>query len=251
MAIKVVKLGGNEIDSAEFLQAFAQVIAAEARPPIVVHGGGKEIAALQARLGIEPRFIDGLRVTDEESLQIVEMVLGGAVNKRLVRTLNAAGAQAIGLSVADQNLLRREPLRIPQGDLMFVGSITHVNCDALDLFVGHGIVPVVAPLGCGDGGRAYNINADHAALAIARAMNAEALVIVTNVPGVYIDGEVVRRLTATEAERFITSGEIRGGMVPKVRSALEAVSSGVRAVVICDLDGMRNGTGTVIVNQPS
>ena len=244
--MQVIKLGGNEIDSAEFLQNFAQIVAAEEHAPIVVHGGGKEIAALQERLGIVPRFISGLRVTDEASLQIVEMVLGGTINKRLVRTLSNAGAQAIGLTGADLSLLRCEPLRIQQGELMFVGTITKVNVDALKLFTGRRIIPVVAPIGFGADGRAYNINADHAALAIATAADAEALVFVTNVPGVAIDGAVVERLRVEDVEAHIASGQIRNGMVPKARAAAEALAAGVRAVRICDLNGLRGGTGTTI-----
>ncbi len=244
--MNVIKLGGNEIDSPEFLQQFAQIIATQSSPPIIVHGGGKEIAALQTRLGIAPRFVEGLRVTDEASLQIVEMVLGGTINKRLVRTLNNAGAQAIGLSGADLNLMRCEPLRIQQGDLLFVGSITHVNADALKLFMKEHIVPVIAPIGVGSDGHAYNINADHVALAVAKAMNADALIFVTNVPGVQLNGAIVSQLTPAEIDEHIASGQISGGMIPKVKSAVEAISAGVKSVVICDLDGLRNGTGTVI-----
>ena len=147
MTIRVIKLGGNEIDSPEFLTEFARIVAAQAEPPVVVHGGGKEIAALQARLGIEARFIDGLRVTDAASLQVVEMVLGGTINKRLVRTFSLAGADAIGLSGADLNLLRTEPLKVAGGDLGFVGHITQVNTQALRMFLAQKIVPVIAPLG--------------------------------------------------------------------------------------------------------
>jgi acetylglutamate kinase len=242
----VIKLGGNEIDSPEFLSAFAQIIAAQAEPRVIVHGGGKEIAALQAKLGIESRFIEGLRVTDEASLQIVEMVLGGSINKRLVRTFNLAGAQAIGLTGADINLLRAEPLKVAGGDLGYVGHITQVNTATLDQFIAQKTLPVIAPIGFGFDGHAYNINADHAALAIAKAMNAGAIQFVTNVPGVKIDGAVVAQLTPGEIEAHIASGQISGGMVPKVRSATEAIAAGVHRVVICDLDGLKNGRGTII-----
>ena len=246
MATRVIKLGGNEIDSPEFLAEFARIVAAQSEPPVIVHGGGKEIAALQARLGIESKFIDGLRVTDAASLQIVEMVLGGSINKRLVRTVALAGAQAIGLSGADLGLLRTEPMQAAGGDLGFVGHITQINTGALRMFLKQRIVPVVAPIGFGFDGGAYNINADHVALAIAKALDAGALLFVTNVPGVKIDGAVVARLTPAEAEAHIASGQISGGMVPKVRSALEAVAAGVQSVVICNLDGFRQGTGTAL-----
>lgn len=244
--MRIIKLGGNEIDSTPFLEEFAQVAAAQEQTPVVVHGGGKEIAALQKKLAIEPRFIDGLRVTDEASLQVVEMVLGGTINKRLVRALNSAGAQAIGLTGADLNLMRCEPLRIEQGDLMFVGSITRVNVEALLLFVERRIIPVVAPIGFGADGRPYNINADHVALALATATDADALMFVTNVAGVKIAGSVVQQLTPDDIDRHIASEEISGGMVPKVRAASEALKAGVKSVVICDLNGLQNGTGTVI-----
>jgi acetylglutamate kinase len=244
----VVKLGGNEIDSAEFLQSFAHIIAGQPEPPVIIHGGGKEIAALQGRLGIEPRFIDGLRVTDEASLQIVEMVLGGSINKRLVRTFSLAGARAIGLSGADVNLLRTEPLRVAAGELGYVGHITEVNTAALRMFLSQGIVPVIAPIGFGLDGGAYNINADHVALAVARALNATALQFVTNVPGVKLDGAVATRLTPEQIEAHIASGQISGGMVQKVKSAVAAIRAGVARVVICDLEGLRNGGGTVVAS---
>jgi acetylglutamate kinase len=242
----VIKLGGNEIDSPDFLAGFARIVAAMQELPIIVHGGGKEIAALQTRLGIEARFIEGLRVTDDASLAIVEMVLGGSINKRLVRTFNLAGAQAIGLSGADVNLLRAEPLKVTGGDLGYVGHITRVNTAALQMFLAQQMLPVIAPIGFGFDGHAYNINADHAALAVANALYADALQFVTNVPGVQIDGAVALRLTPSEIEAHIASGQISGGMVPKVRSATDAIAAGVRRVVICDLDGLKNGKGTAI-----
>jgi acetylglutamate kinase len=249
MTIRVIKLGGNEIDSPGFLAEFARVVAAQSDPPLIVHGGGKEIAALQTQLGIEARFIDGLRVTDTASLQIVEMVLGGSINKRLVRTFALAGTNAIGLSGADLNLLRSEPLKVASGDLGFVGHVTQVNTQALRMFLSQRIVPVIAPIGFGSDGGAYNINADHVALAIAKALNADALLFVTNVPGVKIDGAVVPELTPDEAEAHIASGQISGGMIPKVRSAIDAIAAGVQSVVICDLDGFKRGGGTAVSKQ--
>jgi acetylglutamate kinase len=246
MTIRVIKLGGNEIDSPEFLAEFARTIAGQSDPPLIVHGGGKEVAALQTKLGIEARYIDGLRVTDAASLQIVEMVLGGSINKRLVRTFALAGTNAIGLSGADLNLLRTEPLKSAGGDLGFVGHITEVNTQALRMFLDRQIVPVIAPIGFGSDGGAYNINADHVAVAVAKALNADALLFVTNVPGVKIDGAVVARLTPCEVEAHIASGQISGGMVPKVRSATEAIAAGVRSVIICDLDGFKHGRGTAV-----
>ncbi|MBI5879458.1 MAG: acetylglutamate kinase [Chloroflexi bacterium] len=247
MALNVIKLGGNEIDSAEFLSAFVQAVAAAPEPPVLIHGGGKEITALGNRLGMVEKRIEGLRVTDADYLQVVEMMLGGVINKRLVRALNLAGANAIGLTGADLNLMRAEKLLNPHGDLGFVGHITTVNGEAIRMFTSRGIVPVVAPIGFGFDGQPYNINADHAALALAQGVNADALMFVTNVPGVKIDGAVVPHLSLADVEAQIASGQINGGMIPKARSAVEAVSAGVRSVVICDLDGLRrSGGGTII-----
>jgi acetylglutamate kinase len=223
-----------------------QAVAAAPVPPVLVHGGGREITALGNQLGMTEQRIEGLRVTDAAYLQVVEMMLGGIINKRLVRALGMAGTQAIGLTGADLNLMRAEKLAHAGGDLGFVGHIVSVNAKALRAFVESGIVPVVAPIGFGLDGSAYNINADHAALAIARETTADALMFVTNVPGVRLDGAITPHLSPADVEAHIASGQISGGMVPKVRSAVEAVAAGVRSVVICDLDGLRRGGGTVI-----
>jgi acetylglutamate kinase len=246
MTINIIKLGGNEIDSPEFLQGLVPIVAKQSAPPIIVHGGGKEITALGKQFGLIEKRIEGLRVTDEAYLQCVEMAMGGVINHRLVRTLNMAGAQALGLRGGDVNLLRAEPLKIPQGDLGFVGHITQVNTEFLKLLLSQGIIPVIASIAFGFDGNAYNINADHAALAVAKAMNADALLFVTNVQGVKIDGTVISQLTPNEIKTHIASGQISGGMIPKVKSATEAIEAGVRQVVICDLDGLKNNQGTVI-----
>src|SRR5712692_4800515 len=141
ITVNVIKLGGNEIDTEEFLQSFAQIVAAQAAPPIIVHGGGKEITALGAQFGLVEKRIEGLRVTDEAYLQCVEMAMGGAINHRLVRTLNTAGALALGLRGGDVNLLRTKPLRIPQGDLGYVGHITQVNIPFLKMLLNQKIIP--------------------------------------------------------------------------------------------------------------
>ena len=246
--IIVLKIGGNEIDDPHFLDGLVEAMAVlrlEATP-VLVHGGGKEIARLQSALGLEPRFVEGLRVTDEASLAIVEMVLSGAVNKRLVARLVAQGIPAVGLSGIDGGLLRVRRLEHPAGDLGWVGEITDVQVPVLGLFLDRGMVPVVSPISLGPEGHSYNVNADHAAMAIARALGAASLVFVTNVPGVMACGQVVPRLTASEAEAWIAQGIITGGMVPKVRSALQVVAAGVRQARIVDLAGLRSGGGTVV-----
>ncbi len=256
MSTTVIKIGGNEADDPDFLSGFVETIKGawhfgSARHlvetvPVIVHGGGKEIAHLQECLGLVPRFVEGLRVTDDESLKVAEMVLSGLVNKRLVARLVAADVPAVGLSGVDWGLIRVERMTHPAGDLGWVGRIVEVHPGGLNTLIEQGVVPVVSPISLGLDGRTYNVNADHAALAVAVALGAAALVFVSNVPGVLIDGQLVPRLTVNQVETLVEEGKIYGGMVPKVRSALEAVAGGVREVRITDLDGLRQGSGTVV-----
>jgi acetylglutamate kinase len=247
MGCVVLKVGGHEIDQPLFLDELVQAIRElDGVGKVVVHGGGKEIADLQGRLGLEPRFIDGLRVTDEESLAVAEMVLSGRVNKRLVARLVAAGVPALGLSGVDMGLIRAERMKHPAGDLGWVGRIVEVEAEALRPLLAQGIIPVVSPISLGLDGHTYNVNADQAAFALARSLRAAQLVFISNVPGVLVDGELAARLTAQEVGRLIDGGKINGGMVPKARSALEALRGGVRVVRITDLAGLRNGAGTEI-----
>ncbi len=245
----VLKIGGNEIDDERFLDGLAAALAVLQRQAasVLVHGGGKEIARLQTALGLEPRTVEGLRVTDERSLAVAEMVLSGAVNKRLVARLVAHGIRSVGLSGVDGGLLRVRRLAHPAGDLGWVGEVTGVNADVLHLLLGQGIVPVVSPISLGPEGHAYNVNADHAAMALAKALAASSLALVTNVPGVLLEGKVVARLTAAEAQAGIAQGAITGGMVPKVRAALDVVAAGVAEARIVDLEGLGRGGGTRVV----
>ncbi|MCX7840595.1 MAG: acetylglutamate kinase [Anaerolineae bacterium] len=240
----VLKIGGNEIDDANFLEGFARAVAAMAKTPVIVHGGGKEIAELQLRYGLTPRFIEGLRVTDDTSLAIAEMVLSGRVNKRIVAALIAAGADALGLSGVDRALVRVEKMQHPAGDLGRVGKVVSVRAEVLRDLIAQRVVPVVSPISLGDDG-AYNVNADSVACAIASALNADAVVFVTNVAGVMHDNQVIPQLTAAQAEALIKSQVIKGGMIPKVRAALDALASGVRVARITNLEGLRAGAGTV------
>ncbi len=240
----VLKVGGNEIDDANFLDGFARAVAAMSDTPVVVHGGGKEIADLQVKLGLTPRFVEGLRVTDDASLAIAEMVLSGRVNKRIVAALLNAGADAIGLSGIDRGIVRVEKMNHPAGDLGRVGKVVSVRGEALCDFVARQIVPVVSPISLGDEG-AYNVNADSVACAMASALNADAVVFVTNVAGVLRDEQIIPSLTALEAESLIKSQVIRGGMIPKVRAALDAIAGGAKAARITNLDGLTDGSGTV------
>jgi len=240
----ILKVGGNEIDDANFLTGFANAIAKMRQTPVVVHGGGKEIADMQVKLGLTPRFVEGLRVTDDASLAVAEMTLSGRVNKRIVAALLNAGVDSIGLSGIDRGLVRAEKLEHPGGDLGRVGKVTKVRGEVLQQFTANKIVPVVSPISLGSDG-AFNVNADSVACAIAVALNADAVVFVTNVAGVMKDDQVIASLTASEAEALIKSKIILGGMIPKVRAALDAVTGGARAARITNLDGLLSGAGTV------
>jgi acetylglutamate kinase len=244
----VLKVGGNEIDDANFLTGFANAVAKMDETPVIVHGGGKEIADLQLKFGLTPRFVEGLRVTDETSLAIAEMVLSGRVNKRIVVALLAAGADAIGLSGVDRALVRVEKMQHPSGDLGRVGKVVRVRGDVVRDFIAQRVVPVISPISLGDEG-AYNVNADSVACALAAALNASAVVFVTNVPGVIQDECVIPSLTARQANALIKSQVIKGGMIPKVRAALDAVANGAQAARITNLEGLVNGSGTVVIRD--
>lgn len=241
----VIKVGGNDLDNATFVGQFIAVVQTMSSRPVVVHGGGKEIAAWQQRLGLEPRFVEGLRVTDDKSLALAEMVLSGRVNKRLVAQLVVAGVQAVGISGVDLGLIRVRRMTHPAGDLGWVGEVTAVQTGPLRKLLAGGFLPVVSPISLGEDSHAYNVNADHAALALAEALPAKTLVFLTNVPGVLDGDRVIPRLAVDEVEPAIASGVVTGGMVPKVRSAAAAVHAGVGSVLITNLAGLQAwATGT-------
>jgi len=230
-----------------FLQELAAQLArlAAAGPLVVVHGGGQDIAALQARLGLEPVKVDGLRVTDAESLAVAQMVLSGHTNKHVVRTLLAAGLDAVGLSGVDGGLLRCRKKAHPTVDLGLVGEVTSVRAGLLDKLIEAGLVPVVSPVSLGEDGQIYNVNADEAAGAIAAALAAAALDFVSNVPGVLAKGDLLPELSAAAAEALIADGTVSGGMIPKVRTALDALDRGIPRVRIVNLAGLGAGGGTI------
>jgi acetylglutamate kinase len=246
---RIIKVGGNELDDAAFVTELVRALKGLPSPPVLVHGGGKEIRTLQERLGLVPQYVDGLRVTDLESLAVVQMVLAGRVNKRLVAALTAAGVDAFGMSGVDRSAVKAEKLVHPAGDLGWVGRVVAVRSEVFSRLLEDGVTPVVSPICWGLDGTMFNVNADHVAMAIAGAMAAEALVFVSNVPGVLADGELIERITATQIEALIARGVIAGGMVPKARSALEAVAGGVAAVCITNIDGLVQGTGTLVVQD--
>ncbi|MGC2414639.1 MAG: acetylglutamate kinase [Stellaceae bacterium] len=202
--------------------------------PIVVHGGGPQIGQMLQRLGIKSSFVNGLRVTDEATLEVVEMVLAGTINKQLAAEINAAGARAVGISGKDGGLIRARKLT-RNGELGFVGEPERIDAHVLDTFRRSDIIPVIAPIGVGADGATYNINADTVAGAVAAAVKAARFLLLTDVPGV-LDGkqQLVPELTAAEARSLIGSGIVSGGMTPKVETCLDAVAGGVEAAVIVD-----------------
>lgn len=242
----VIKIGGNDLENPGFVEGLARAVASMAPPVVIVHGGGREISALQTQLGLTPQYVDGMRVTDEASLAVAEMVLSGRVNKRLVAALLNAGVDAIGVSGVDRGLVRVEKMPHPAGDLGRVGRVTSVRGEVLLRLLAEGVTPVVSPISLGPDGP-YNVNADHVAGAIALAIGASAVTFLTNVPGVLVGEQVAATLTANQAEQLIASGVIYGGMVPKTHAALDVIAGGVPRAVITDLGGLSNGMGTAFV----
>ncbi len=249
----VIKIGGGELDDPAFVSALVlaiKVLRTDGQRVIVVHGGGKTIAAYQQALGLETRFLDGLRVTTEESLVVAEMVLSGLLNKRLVRALVAEGLHGVGISGVDDGTVRVRPMLHPAGDLGRVGEIAAVHADFVNLLLDQDRIPVISPISLGvDDGLHYNVNADHVAMAVATAVGAAQLFLVTDVPGVQIAGRRVRAMTAEQAEAWIQEGHIHGGMIPKVRSAMQAVAQGVAQAVITNLEGIKSGQGTGVLHS--
>jgi len=232
----------------------------------VVHGGGPQIGSMLERLKIKSSFVDGLRVTDRETVEIVEMVLSGSINKELVALINKAGGLAVGLSGKDADLIRAKKLDHPSRrdpdsniekvlDLGFVGEPTTINTKMLDLLEKSDIIPVIAPIGVGSKGETYNINADTVAGAVAAALKAKRFLLLTDVAGV-LDKEkkLVSQLTVEAARDLIADGTISGGMIPKIETCLEAIKGGVEAAVIIDgrvphailLELFAEGAGTLI-----
>jgi acetylglutamate kinase len=253
--MRVLKVGGNELSDPGFVDLLAQNVSRICRETgaavIIVHGGGRAIADLQAQLGLETIKVDGLRVTDVESLTVAEMVLSGHSNKILVKALLAAGLDAIGLSGVDGGLLRCRKKQHPTTDLGYVGEIVNVRAELLDRLSAQGLNIVLSPISLGHDSLTYNVNADEAATSVALATGAEQLDFISNVPGVLQGNNVVPQLTAGQTEQLIAQGVISGGMIPKVRSALQAIQQGVAQARIVDLAGLANGGGTTFVAGPN
>ena len=240
--VTVLKVGGNEVDEPGWVARFARAVAARGGRLVVVHGGGKEVTALQRLLGAEPEWRDGLRVTSAEAMRAVAMVLSGLVNKRLAAALVSAGVDAVGISGEDGGLLRA---RLAAGGSMGrTGEIVAVRAELLHVFLGQGLLPVLSPVSRGPEGMALNVNADDAAAAVAAALGAAELLFVSNVAGVLADGAVLVGVEAGEVEALIADGTANGGMAPKLRAAARAAGA-VGRVRIGGVEMLENpGAGT-------
>ncbi|MBM3600383.1 MAG: acetylglutamate kinase [Alphaproteobacteria bacterium] len=244
----VIKYGGHAMGDDSIARQFAEdvvLLKYVGINPVVVHGGGPQIGQMLERLKIKSEFVDGLRVTDKATVEIVEMVLAGSINKQIVAAVQQAGGMAVGLSGKDGNLIqaRRMQHRSRQTDsniekvldLGFVGEPTQINTQILDMLAKSSIIPVIAPIGFGDDGETYNINADTVAGAVAAALKAERLLLLTDIKGVLDkDGRLVADMPASHFRGLISDGTIKGGMIPKVETCLDAVDKGVAAAVILD-----------------
>ncbi|HSC76084.1 MAG TPA: acetylglutamate kinase [Pseudomonadales bacterium] len=239
----VVKYGGNAMVDDELTQSFAQDIVLMklvGMNPIVVHGGGPQIGALLEKLGIKSEFISGMRVTDAATMDVVEMVLGGTVNKAIVSLLNQAGGKAIGLTGKDGDLIQARKMLMKDIDgkildIGFVGEVESVNRAVVDTLVNSDFIPVIAPVGVGADGQSYNINADLVAGKVAEALRAEKLVLLTNVAGLQDkSGSVLTGLSTQQVDALIADETIYGGMLPKIQCALDAVKNGVTSSHIID-----------------
>ncbi|MFN8498372.1 MAG: acetylglutamate kinase [Anaerolineae bacterium] len=248
MAQRVLKVGGHELDDAAFVAGLIEALKAMPQRPILVHGGGKEISQLSLDLGLSATFVSGMRVTDAATLRIAVMVMAGLANKRLVAAMDAAGIPALGVSAVDLGLVRVTRWIHPSGNLGYVGRVVSVNTEAFERLLALDAVIVMSPIAADDAGQLYNVNADHIAQAVARSLGAGELVFVTNVPGVLRDGELLPHLTAAEAEGLIRDGVVAGGMIAKVRAALDALNDGVATVRIVNLASLADG-GTAITES--
>lgn len=269
--VMVVKYGGNAMTDPELESSFARdivLLKTVGIHPVVVHGGGPQVDSLMSELGRTSDRIDGMRVTDKATMNVVEMVLGGSVNKSIVNLINKHGGRAIGLTGKDANLIRAKKLPMQktdeygnttQIDLGYVGDVVHIDRNVIDLMISSNFIPVIAPLGVDENGETYNINADVVAGKVAEFMLAEKLILLTNIKGVLDKGgNIATGLTPAKVDEMIADGTISGGMIPKISYALEAVKNGVKSAVIVDgrvphatlLEIFTDkGVGTLISNQ--
>jgi len=268
----VVKFGGNAMVDADLHENFARdvvLMKLVGMNPVVVHGGGPQIGALLAKLNIHTEFVNGMRVTDAETMDVVEMVLGGSINKEIVASINRNGGKAIGVTGKDGQLIRARKLTVTRFspelnaseiiDIGHVGDVDQIDTEVLNVILGSNFIPVIAPIGSDAQGNTYNINADLVAGKLAQVLQAEKLMLLTNVAGLLDkSGTVLTGLSTAEVDALIADGTISGGMLPKIDCALEAVKSGVASAHIIDgrvphavlLETFTNeGIGTLITNR--
>ena len=268
----VIKFGGNAMIDEQLKQSFARDIVLMKLVginPVIVHGGGPQIGELLDKLNIDSHFVDGMRVTDSKTMDVVEMVLGGAVNKEIVSLINHAGGKAIGITGKDGQLItarkmvvtRKNPeMEVPEIiDIGQVGEVEYINTGVIDMLTSSDFIPVIAPIGVDSEGNSYNINADLVAGKLAEVLQAEKLLLLTNIAGLLDrDGTVLTGLTTEQVDGLIADGTISGGMLPKIRCALDAVKASVRSAHIIDgrvshavlLEIFTDeGVGTLITNQ--
>ncbi len=268
----VIKFGGNAMVDEHLKRSFARDIVLMKLVgihPVVVHGGGPQIGTLLKELGIQSNFVNGMRVTDTKTMDVVEMVLGATINKEIVSLINSAGGKAIGLTGKDGHLIKARKMTVSHKtpemeapeiiDIGHVGEVAKINTDVIDMLTASDFIPVIAPIGVGDDGASYNINADLVAGKIASVLQAEKLLLLTNITGLMNKhGEVLTGIDSKQVDALIADGTIHGGMLPKIRCALDAVNSNVNSVHI--IDGRVNhsvlleiftdeGVGTLITNQ--
>ncbi len=234
----VIKYGGAAMSDESLKQSFARDVVLMkyvGLNPVIVHGGGPQIGGLLEKLGIETRFVKGIRVTDEETMDVVEMVLVGKVNKEIVGLINHYGGRAVGIGGKDGGLIKAKPLKIRGAEMGRAGEVESVNPSVIRSLEESSFIPVIAPVGWGEGGRSYNINADTAAGAIATAIEADKLILLTDVRGVLDSkGGLFSTLTVSRARKLISEGVARGGMIPKIRCCAGAVTGGVKRAHIID-----------------
>lgn len=270
----VVKYGGNAMGDDKLKESFARDIVLMKTVginPVVVHGGGPQIGELLERLSIESKFVDGMRVTDGKTMDVVEMVLGATVNKEIVNMISAAGGKAFGVTGKDGQLIKAKKLVVSHKtpemdvpeivDIGHVGEVASINKGVIDMLVSSGFIPVIAPIGVGSDGASYNINADLVAGKVAEVLGAEKLILLTNVAGLKDkSGEILTGLTTARVNELIADSTIYGGMLPKIHCALDAVKTGVNSAHIIDgrvehavmLEIFTDeGVGTLITNQES
>ena len=244
----VVKYGGNAMENDELKRSFARsvvMLKAVGINPVVVHGGGPQIGEMLNRLNLESRFVQGMRVTDSSTMDVVQMVLGGLVNKEIVSLINSNGGRAVGITGKDGHFIRARRLKVTHKtpemtvpeiiDIGHVGEVESVDISIVEMLQSSDLIPVVAPIGVDDSGASYNINADLVAGKLAEALNAEKLLLLTNTPGLLSkDGKLLTGLNAEQVQALIDDGTIHGGMLPKIQCALSAVGNGVNTAQIID-----------------